>query len=139
LVAPEVDDPVVPPVTAATVPGRDPALIVAAARLRQRHEKRLVRRPLVQGLVDAAYRETLAGGRGFELLQSPVVPSGAYSALMKSGSRPGARRRDAFSQADLRPLRMPKRFALPGTRVPGARSTFTSNSSSTARLTSAVV
>src|SRR5690606_39068215 len=75
LVAPEVDEPIVPPVTAAAVPGRDPPLIVAAAGLRQRHEKRLVRWPLVQRIVDDAHRETLSGGRGFELLHSHFVPS----------------------------------------------------------------
>src|SRR5690606_32435252 len=67
LVAPEIDDPVMPAVTAAAMPRRDPALIVAAARLRQRHDERLVRRPLVQLVVDDAHREALTGGRGFEL------------------------------------------------------------------------
>src|SRR5262245_14370427 len=60
LVALEVDDAVVPLVTAALVPRRDAALVVAAAALAERLEQRLVRLAFVQPFFDDADDEPLS-------------------------------------------------------------------------------
>jgi hypothetical protein len=67
LVALEVDDAVVPLVTAALVPRRDAALIVAAAAFAERLQQRLERIAFVQSVPDDADNEPLTGGCWFEL------------------------------------------------------------------------
>src|SRR5690606_17001115 len=120
LVALEIDQPVVPLVTAADMARRDPALVVPAAALGLRRDQAFVRPALVQALFDHADDETLPGGRGFELAYGHV----RHSAPRKSMSWPGASRTYAFFHPGRRPWRIPKRFAFDGIRLTVTFSTF---------------
>jgi hypothetical protein len=127
LVALEVDDPVLPLVTAATTPHRDVAVVVATGRLGERLDERLLRRG-ARDLAEIRHRaESRALGHRLELTNSHCDQPSNTGIVSPSRSFT-----IAFFQFGRRPVVRPMRFSLPRWFDVHTPVTLTPNSCSTA-------